>query len=51
MRYGREDCAGNTVPKAKDEYPSPKAGLNATAAYFAKEFGLTESETVALLGE
>ncbi|XP_067949008.1 putative ascorbate peroxidase [Watersipora subatra] len=52
MVYGRKDCDSEAPNQRSptDLYPSPQHGFNDTTEYFATEFGLTSSETVALLG-
>ena len=35
----------------ENTFPSGHAGLTATLAFFAEEFGLSDRETVALLGK
>jgi len=50
FKYGREDC--DSAPYTTDEHEFPSAHDNFTEimTYFAKEFGFTDDQTVAIMG-
>ena len=50
LTFGRKDCS--TVPEEDSEnrFPSALGNIDDTLSYFAREFGFSAQETVALLG-
>ena len=50
LKFGRKDCS--TVPEEDSEnhFPSALGNIDDTLSYFAREFGFSPQETVALLG-
>ena len=50
FKYGREDCDSAPYTTDVHEFPSAHDNFTEVMTYFAKEFGFTDDQTVAIMG-